>query len=521
MLDLLLERSTLIDGTGDPRRQADIGVRDGRVARIGDLAGAEAARRIDCQGLVVAPGFVDVHNHDEGWLLRSANLAPKTRQGITSEVLMSDGISYAPLVAETVADWFVYLRPLDALRLPDYRGWETLEEFLALLHRRTAQNVLSLVPFANLRVLALGWRRHPADDTQLLHMQNLLRASMDAGAAGLSTGLDYIAQCFSTTDEIAEVCRALKPFDGLYVTHVRYKRGVLRGLEEAVEIARRAEVRLHVSHLKGASAAETEQVLEFIDRVAIPQVDFSFDVYPYGPGSSLLAMHLPYEVWEDGPLGALRKLCRPDVQRRFAERLSSMSLDCVRIARTATRENAPWRGKTVREFVEARGATPAQALTELLIEEQMAVTFIHDVGPDHLVEPLLAHPKYVFGSDGIWFPDGVVHPRVCGSAPRMLGPLVRDRELFSLEDAVRRLSQAPAERFGMVNRGTVREGAWADIVVFNPETVADRATYESPLEPPVGIEHVFVAGTSVIDAGETVAEFSESPPGRVIRFRRE
>lgn len=520
MYDWLLHGGTVIDGSGDPRFKADVAIEGDRIIRLARGEKVEAQQTIDCTGKIITPGFVDVHNHDEGWLLKTTNLDPKTSQGITSEVLMSDGISYAPLTPELAPDWFVYLRSLNGLRLCDYEGWQSLDDYMSLLDRRTAQNTITQIPYANLRVLAAGWGSGPLNDMQRMAVRRYVQQGMEAGAVGISTGLDYVAQFFSTTDELVDAASAMAPYDGLYVTHVRYKDGLLPAVQEAVDIARRANVKLHVSHLKGLTPEDTERLLEYIDEVAVHEVDFSFDVYPYLPGSTMLSGQVPYEAWIDGPLGVISHLRDPAIRTRFAQHLAELPLERLVIAWVATRDNAPHIGQSLAEFVELRKQPPADALLDLLIEENLAVTFVYRFGDDRIMEPMLAHPKCLFGSDGIFFADGTVHPRVYGSAPRILGPMVRDRKLFNLEAAVRRLSGAPAERFGLVDRGFVREGAFADLVVFDEQTVTDRATFEQPHQFCEGISHVLVNGQLVIDQQQPVTEFSPAPPGRRLYYHR-
>ena len=327
-------------------------------------------------------------------------------------------------------------------------------------------------------MLACGWGRAPADDTQINLMRHDAATAMAEGAVGLSTGLDYVAQCFSTTDEIARVTEAIAPH-GVYVTHVRYKEGTVRGIKEAVEIGRRAGVPVHISHLKAPTAALADEILSYVDNVAVNEVDFTFDIYPYLPGSSLLAMLLPYEVWEQGPLAAPARLREPLIRQRFAALLKAdhYELDRITIAWTASRDNAAWRGRTVAEYVDQSGKPAAEAICDFLLEEHFAVTMVIDTGDDRLVEPFVKHPKQMVGSDGIYFADGVIHPRMYGTATRLLGPLVRDRRLFSLEEAVYKLSGFPAARFGLTDRGVIREQNVADLVVFDPATIADRATF--------------------------------------------
>lgn len=518
--DILLRGGHVIDGTGAARVLADVAIAGDRVAAIGALAGAQAKVAIDCAGLIVCPGFVDVHNHSDGWLLSTRNLASKTMQGVTTEVLMSDGISYAPVSEATAPHWLYYLRALDGLQVSDYRGWRSIADYMALLDRATAQNTVAQVCYANVRTLAMGWERHGPDDYQVRRMQALVREGMEQGATGISTGLDYISQCFATTDELAEVCSAMQPWQGVYVTHVRYKKGTVEGVREAVEIGRRAGVPVHISHLKGSNEREAEEVLHFIDTVAVREVDFTFDVYPYLPGSTMLNMLLPYEAWSDGPLGVTAKLSDPELRRRFADNLADYrtSPDKIRLGWVAGKANARYQGLSLAEYARAVGKPLADALCDLLIDERLAVLCVFHVGDDRLVEPFLDHPKYMFGSDGIFFADGIVHPRQYGSAPRILGPLVRDRRLFTLEEAVRKLTSMPATRFGLRDRGLLAEGAFADVVVFDPATIADKATYLAPHAYSEGVAHVFVNGQGVVRHGVPV-EFGPGPcPGRALKF---
>src|SRR5262245_13122186 len=219
MFDLIVRHGTLIDGTGQPRRRADVGVRNERIAAIGDLSAEGSHRTLDAGGRVVAPGFIDLHNHSDGWMLRQPHLAAKTTQGFTTEVLMADGISYAPVRPHDAAQWLFYLRSLNVLRQDEYRGWKSLADYQALLDRTNVQNAATHIPYANLRVNACGWGRAAPDDYQMREIQAAIRQGMDEGAVGLSTGLDYISECFATTDELVEACTALVPRRGLYVTH--------------------------------------------------------------------------------------------------------------------------------------------------------------------------------------------------------------------------------------------------------------------------------------------------------------
>lgn len=519
MFDVLIHGGEVIDGTGSPRQRADVGVRDGKITAVSDLSAAEAATRIDASGCIVAPGFIDVHNHSDGWLRSHANFWPKTSQGFTTEVLMADGISYAPVNEQTWRGWVFYLRALNGLRLQDYRDWRSLGEYMSQFEGRTAQNVATHVPYSNCRTMHAGFGHRVLDDYQRRSIRREIEIGMEEGGVGLSTGLDYMTQCASTTDELVDACRAIARFDGLYVTHIRYKAGLFVALEEAIEIGRRAGVKVHISHLKGTTPEEVEQVLAFLER-ARKEVDLSFDVYPYQRGSTMLNYLLPYEAWRDGPFGVLARMGRTELLARFRAGLANLGvpLDRLHIAWTSSWDNSTHHGKFLSDYVAEMNRPAEEALYHLLVEENLAVLLVINAGDDSLVRPLLAHDLYMMGSDGIWFPDSVVHPRVYGSAGRLLGSCVRDWKLFSLESAVQKLSGIAAARFGLRDRGVIRAGAWADLVVFNPETVGDLATYEQPHQVCTGIEHVLVGGVPVVAHAQPVEFGSERPPGRYLRY---
>lgn len=515
MFDLLIRNGTVVDGQKTPRFVADIGIQGERIAAVGKLADAEAALVIDAAEHVVAPGFIDVHTHSDAVLLNQPHLLSKTSQGFTTEFLMLDGISYAPVNRHTVHAWVQYLRPLDGLQFADYSGWETIGQYMSLLHRRTAQNVATFIPYANVRTLALGFGERQPNDYQLVDIQNLVQQGMADGACGLSTGLDYVDECFAATDELTLAARPMRSQQGVYVTHVRYAIGTLEGVKEAVDIGRRAGVPVHISHLKGNSAAESEAIINYIDLVAINEVDFSFDVYPYMSSSTMLQYMLPLEFWRDGVLAAYGKLDDPALRERFQRKLDREKLENITIAWVASRRNSRFQGATLAEFVASTGRRAADALCDLLIEEGMAVLLVFHREENGLESAFLEHSCYMMGSDGIYFEDGVIHPRQYGSAPRLLGHYVRRKRVLTLEDAVYKLSGFPAARFKLRSRGAVRAGYYADLVIFDADTIADRATFDHPHRLATGVSHVIVNGQPILLAGEPV---EGKTPGRYLKF---
>jgi N-acyl-D-amino-acid deacylase len=515
VLDLILRNGTVIDGTGSPRTVSDIGIAGDRIEIIDTRIEAQAKSEIDCTGLVVAPGFIDVHNHSDGWLIREPNFAPKTAQGFSTEVLMADGIGYAPINEQTRREWFYYLRSLNGLRLDDHSGWETFDEYLSAIDGQTAQNACSHLPYANIRSMACGFRRCRVDDFQMREIQRQVTIGMEAGAVGVSTGLDYIVQCFSPTDELVEALSAMSKYDGLYVTHVRYKKGLLPAMREAFEIGRRANVRVHISHLKGQTPGQVEQVLELLDE-ARKDVDLSFDSYPYQPGSTMLSYLLPNEVWEDGPLAVLGKLNDPTIRQRFSDGLDAyrLPLENIRIAWVLSKENSHLQGLTLSEYISDSGLSQSDALLNLLIDERLSVLLVFDEGDDRLIEPLLQHDLFMLGTDGIYQQGGQVHPRVFGSVGRYLGALVRDKQLLTLEQGIHRMTGFSADRFRLAQRGQIKQGWFADLTVFDAEKIIDHSTYDEPQQLTTGVEHLFVNGVCVFDSGGPIE--NDCPPGRAI-----
>ncbi|HIF30990.1 MAG TPA: D-aminoacylase [Planctomycetaceae bacterium] len=515
MFDVIIRGGTVIDGLGSKRFASDVGISGDRITAV-DTDLGPGHHEIDATNLIVAPGFIDTHTHSDGWMLRRPSMPAKLAQGFTTEFLMLDGIGYAPVNDVTWREWFYYLRSLNGLRLTDYEGWQTFEEYMLSLDQRNLQNAAAFLPYANVRSLVSGFGRTGLDDFQRLSVAGEIQRGMEQGALGISTGLDYIVQCFADTEELVSACRAMAEFDGIYVTHIRYKLGLMAGLEEAADISRRSGVRLHISHLKSPGPEQTDAILGLIDEFS-RDIDLSFDVYPYQSGSTMLSYLLPYDVWTDGPLAAIAKLQRPEIRHRFGARLRHhrLPLSRLRIAGTLTSDGAQYEGMRLDEYVELTGQTPEDALCDLLIEERLSVLLVIDEGPDEWIKPLLQHEKFMLGSDGIYFDDAMIHPRNHGSAARLIGRAVRDWKLFTLEDAVYKLSGSPATRFGLTDRGFIRENAFADLAIFSAEEVNDPANYDEPQLLSSGMRHVLVNGQIVWPDEETGLD-TEGLPGRFL-----
>ena len=295
---------------------------------------------------------------------------------------------------------------------------------MALLDQRNVQNAITQIPYANVRTLVCGWGPTAADDSQIKLIQMQVEQGMDEGACGLSTGLDYAAQCYASTAELVAACLPMAEAKGLYVTHMRYKTGTLPALKEAVEIGRRAGVPVHISHLKAANEADTEAILSYVDQVAVNEVDFSFDVYPYLPGSTLLNYLLPYEIWQDGPLDALPKLRDPAMRAHVRRSLQAYApnLDAIRIAWLPGKENSCYQGKTLAEYVEDVRKAPEDALCDLLIEENLAVLLVFFKWRRPFCRPIPG-PRLLYDGNRRCLPRRGHHP---SSPVRVRGPPAGD-----------------------------------------------------------------------------------------------
>ncbi len=522
MFDLVLAGGRVVDGTGSPWFRADVGVRGDRIAAVGALERAETRQRLDVRGRVVAPGFIDTHVHGDLALLADPLHEPAIRQGVTTYLLGQDGVAMAPASPATLA----YVRRYTAgfsgtFEVP--ARWASLAEYLACFDRRTALNVACLIPNGNIRLEVLGLDPRPPTAEELGRMQRLVTEAMEQGAVGLSSGLDYIPSGYAETAELVALCRAIAPFGGLYVTHMRAygPDRVREAMAEVFRIGREAEVAVHISHFN----SRADLVLPDLEAARAAGVDVTYDLYGYLAGSTILAMvALPPWVQEGGPDATLRRLRDPAVRARLAAAPEGPrgAIEDVRLSFVAAPAYRAYEGRTLAAAArEATGRDDREALmgfvADLLIASDLAVGCVvpHRQRTEADVQALMRHPAMMGGSDGI-FTGGRPHPRGYGCFARFLGHYVREARVWTLEEAVQHLAGHPARRLGLADRGLVRPGMAADLVVFDPERIADRATYEDGRRLAEGVEHVFVNGEAVLLHGVRTA----ARPGRALRPAR-
>jgi N-acyl-D-amino-acid deacylase len=523
MFDLVLAGGRVVDGTGGPWFRADVGVHGDRIAAVGALGRAEARRRLDIAGRIVAPGFVDTHVHGDLALLADPLHEAAIRQGVTTYLLGQDGVAMAPASPATLAYMRRYTAGFSG-RFEVPHRWSSVAEYLACFDGRTAVNVACLVPNGNVRMEVMGLDTRPPRPDELQRMRGLVRRAMEEGAVGLSSGLDYIPSRYATTEELTGLCRELAPFGGVYVTHMRgyAPDTVLAAMDEVFRIAREAGVPALISHFN----SRADLVLPHLDAARAAGLDVTFDLYGYLAGSTILGMiALPPWVQEGGAEATLARLADPAVRARLTgEGFAGPRgpLDQVRLSYVEAPAYRACEGLTLAEAAARTAGHPGPAalidfVCDVLIASSLAVGCVvpHRQRTEADVQALMRHPAMMGGSDGI-FAGGRPHPRGWGCFARYLGHYVREARAWTLEEAVQHLAAHPARRLGLVDRGLIRPGMAADLVVLDPDRIADRATYAEGRQPAEGVEHVLVNGEPVLVDGER----TRALPGRALRPAR-
>jgi N-acyl-D-amino-acid deacylase len=514
VFDILISGGTIVDGTGKPGYRADLGVKGKRISAIGDLGDAIAARVIDATGLVVSPGFIDTHAHSDGALLMDPQHANGLRQGITTEVLDQDGLSYAPLSPEDYRMYRWYLSGLLGLP-PEDLDMSSIAAFLGNYHRKVAINVVALVPHGAIRISAVGFKDVPLRGQKLEKAKRLVSEGIEQGARGFATGMSYYPNSYSDTAELIELNRVVARMGGVYVTHLR-NHETDRGFEgggvaEALEIGRRSGVKVHFSHYRTSApnAGKVAEIMTDIDRAKREGVDITLECYPYPVGSSFPLSYFFGDFHEGGPKAILQRLSDRAQRAKYVRQIEEMNRESGMAENSWTfigvDTHKDLEGMYFRDVAAQRGVSIAEMICDVLLETELKCGF-RGAPPQSTrlwrrveedVMSLLARPDYMIGSDSI--PLGsLCHPRAYGTFPRVVGRL-RRRHGYRLEQVVQRVTQNPAERFQLKGRGVLKKGSFADIVVFNPGTIADLSSFEDPRVHPVGIPHVVVNGKVAVD----------------------
>jgi dihydroorotase/N-acyl-D-amino-acid deacylase len=517
--DLLIKNGRIVDGSGRPGYNADIAIKGDRVVRIGNLVQATAARTIDAQGLIVAPGFIDMLGQSETYLLIDPRGMSKIMMGVTTEVT-GEGESVAPINERQIKEQEDFLRRYN-LNI----DWRTLAEYFERLEKqRTGLNLGTFVGATQVREYVVGFDDRPPTAAELERMKTLVADAMKDGALGVSTSLQYVPARFAGTDEIVELAKVAHQYGGIYATHQRSEANALdQSMHEVFEIARRAQIPVEIWHLKTAykkNWGRMPQILDWIRQARTKGLDITADIYPYIAGSTSLSACLPPWALEGGTEKMLARLRDPDIRQRLKKEIASDAQDWeniylgsggasgVLIGSVVNRDLEPMQGKRVSQIAEEQKKEPLDALFDLILADRGQTSAIYFMMSEDDMRAAMRAPFVSFCTDsGSRATDGPLagsksHPRGWGTYPRILGRYVRDEHLLSVEEAVHKMTGAPAARVGLRDRGLVREGAFADITIFDPRRVIDRATFELPNQYPEGIEYVLVNGQISVDKGQ-------------------
>ena len=523
MLDLLIRGAQVYDGTGIDWINAAIGI-EGDTIRVlrGSPDAAQARRVIDATGMAVCPGFIDMHAHSTMAILHDPHHDAKVRQGVTTELIGVDGNSYAPFEdPEELERWSIFNAGLDGAKPPG-ATWSSVAEYLDVYDRKVAVNVAYVVGNSPLRIATVGWEDRRPTDGEMDRQREMLRDALDEGAFGISTGLTYPPGGFASTEEVAELCRVVSDDGGIHVCHVRYSLGdAFRDpFLEAVEISRQSGVPLHISHYasRWRKNGQFRPLLKLVEDARAEGLGVTFDAYPYNQGSSRATVALPDWLQEDGPDALLERLADPAARARMREKpdpRQSRWRDPKgwHLTGFAAPGNRRYDGLNLHEIADMLGNDPLDTLCDLLLEEELRLSYVgHDSNNHVTVRKMLAHPQCMVGSDGLLIGDNP-SPRSYGTFPKMLGDLAREEGLMPMAEAIRKMTWFPAQVLGLSDRGIIRDGAKADLVVFDPEHVHSPASLEDPTRYPEGIPHVIVNGVPVIDDGKN----TQATPGRALK----
>ena len=525
MEDLVIRDADVVDGSGAPSYRADVVVDDGRIVSIVQEAAAAgcqrpiAQRELDAEGLVLSPGFIDMHAHSDLALLRDPDHSAKAAQGVTLEVIGQDGLSYAPVDDRTLAEvrraitgWNGYGDDIDFT-------WRSVGEYLDRLDHGfdgagIAVNAAYLIPQGTVRMLAVGWEDREASPEELDRMRQLVAEGMEQGAVGMSSGLTYTPGMYAKDAELTELCRVVAEYGGYYCPHHRsYGAGALEAYEEMVALTREAGCPLHLAHATmnfGVNEGRAPDLLALLDKALADGADLSLDTYPYTPGCTTLVAMLPSWANEGGPEAVLARLRDEEAAERIRHHMEVIGADgchgvpidwaTIEISGVSDPALASYVGRTVRESADLRGEAPWTTARHLLVEDGLGSTILQHVGHEENVRAIMRHRVHTGGSDGILLGDKP-HPRAYGTFPHYLGHYARELGILPLEECVAHLTSRPAARLRLPDRGLVREGYRADLVLFDPDTVAAGSTFEAPRTLPTGIPYVLVDGRFVMEDG--------------------
>ncbi|KPK83805.1 MAG: hypothetical protein AMS27_11855 [Bacteroides sp. SM23_62_1] len=525
-MDLIISGGVIYDGLGNPGQDLDIAIKAGKIFMIGKNIDKDKAKNvIEAEGLVVSPGFIDAHTHTDVELIANPKAESHIRQGITTEISGNCGSSPFPIADEVLNEWKKRLKDEFEIE-PD---WIDINGFFQRLEGQgIALNYATHVGHGNIRGKVVGFNDVPASEMQIAEMKHIVEEYIKAGALGLSTGLEYSPGSYAETKEIIELCNSVSKLNGIYATHMRDEGDhLLEAIDEAINIARTANISLQIAHFKASYPGnwwKMNDAIVMVEKAAGEGIDIMIDRYPYIAASTGLDFFFPMWAKQGTNKDFIARLKDPELDEQLRSYSSQQekkigSWDKILLSSIFSEKNKIFEGMNIIEASARTGKDPYDFMRDLLIEEENRVNMIEFIMDEDNLKRILVHPLSVVGSDGSAVaPYGILHqgkphPRYYGTFPRILGKYVRDENVLTMEQAIQKMTSRTAKKFGLSNRGQIKEDYFADLVVFNPNTVIDRATWEDPHQYPAGIEYVIVNGEIVIKEGEHTGKL----PGKILK----
>lgn len=527
--DVIIRGGTVYDGTGRPGVRADVGINNDQIAAIGNLRSATAKTVVDATGLAVAPGFINMLSWSTESLIIDGRSQGEIRQGVTTQI-MGEGWSMGPLNEQMKRQM-----KEDQGDLKFDVEWTTLADYLKYLERRgVSQNVASYIGATTIRINVIGLEDKQPTPEQIEKMRELVRQEMEAGALGIGTSLIYAPAFYAKTEEIIEMCKVAAKYKGKYISHMRSEGNrLVEAVEELIRIAREAKIPAEIYHLKAAGRSnwpKMDKVISMVEKARREGLKITADMYTYPAGSTGLDATMPPWVLDGGYEALFKRLQDPEIRKKIHKEvitptdewenmyISSGSPDGILLVEFKSEKLKPLTGKTLAEVAKMRGKDPVETIMDLVLEDRSRVGTVYFMMGEDNIKKQIRLPWVSFGSDaGSLATEGdflksSTHPRAYGNFTRLLGKYVREEKVITLQEAIRRLSGLPATNLGLDRRGFLKKGMFADVVVFDPATIADRATFENPHQYSVGVKHVFVNGSHVLKDGEHTG----AKPGRAL-----
>lgn len=530
--DLVIRHAKVLDGTGNPWYRADIGLKDGKIAHIGRIDPACDTEVIDARGLMVSPGFIDIHGHADGQVFESPAAVNIVEQGITTEVNGMCGVSPAPVSKQYISQLARYAGFLgeQAELLQKWGRFTTFGNFLQDLEQLPlGTNMAFYVGHGTIRIAVMGFENRPASEAELAKMKDLVREAMQSGALGLTSGLIYPPGVYTPREELVELCRVVAEYGGSYTSHIRNESyAVTDAVSEAIQIGRESGVPVIISHHKIAGKQNwgmSVETLRLIDAANAEGLSVGLDQYPYHAGGTGLKASIPPKYHEGGTAKLLERLADAALREQIKRDILTPSTTWENLAQSCgldgilvfAEDVQGAFGVTVAEYAEQRAMDPIDALLHLVLASQGNAGALYFMMGDEDIERIMRHPYTMIGTDGgIIDPELGSHPRAVGTFPRVLGRYVREQGVLRLEDAIRKMTSLPAQKAGLRHKGLLCEGYDADLVIFDPQLIADQATYQARTLKNRGLNYVLVNGRIAVKDNV----YTGQTAGRVIRLGR-